>query len=301
MLPKFPNLKKVEISDFKDIEALTHKFPPYNDFEFASLWTYDTRGKNEIGLLNENLVVKIQDFLSGDLFYSFIGTTMVDKTIATLLESCKKEGLEEKLYLVPEVSIKEIKDSSRINIVNDLDNADYILSIDELSNLAGKKYYDKRNLVNRFKKNYPEHNVEMLDLDSPKIQNELLELFLKWEKNKNKKSEDTEIELIAVKKLFSILNLLNVYGLGVHIDNQLVGFSTYHKIDNDYAIMTFEKGDISFEGIYSFLNHKTAMHLRDLGAKYLNYEQDLGIPGLKKAKQLWRPVFYLNKYSISPK
>jgi hypothetical protein len=301
MLPKFPNLKKVEISDFKDIEALTHKFPPYNDFEFASLWTYDTRGKNEIGLLNENLVVKIQDFLSGDLFYSFIGTTMVDKTIATLLESCKKEGLEEKLYLVPEVSIKEIKDSSRINIVNDLDSADYILSIDELSSLAGKKYYDKRNLVNRFKKNYPEHNVEMLDLDSPKIQNELLELFLKWEKNKNKKSEDTEIELIAVKKLFSILNLLNVSGLGVHIDNQLVGFSTYHKIDNDYAIMTFEKGDISFEGIYSYLNHKTAIHLSELGAKYLNYEQDLGIPGLKKAKQLWRPVFYLNKYSISPK
>ncbi len=301
MLPKFPLLKKVEINDFQDVEKFTHKFPPYNDFEFASLWTYDTKGQNEIGTLNDNLVIKIQDFLSGDLFYSFIGTAMVDKTIATLLESCKKEGLEEKLYLVPEINVKEIKDNSNINVVIDLDNSDYILSIDELSSLTGKKYYDKRNLVNRFQKNYPEHKVEMLDLDSSKIQNELLELFLKWEKNKKKKKEDTEIELIAIKKLFAILNLLHVYGLGVYVNGQLVGFTTYHKIDNDYAIMTFEKGDITCEGIYSYLNHKTAIHLKELGCKYLNYEQDLGIPGLKKAKQLWRPVFFLNKYSIFPK
>jgi hypothetical protein len=38
--------------------------------------------------------------------------------------------------------------------------------------------------------------------------------------------------------------------------------------------------------------------LRALGCEFINFEQDMGIAGLKQAKRLWRPVKYLKKYTI---
>lgn len=300
MIPQFPKLKKIELSDYKAIEEVTSVFSPYNDFEFTSLWTYDTKAMNKIALLNNNLVVKIQDFITGDMFYSFIGNTKVVETATILIDTSEKEGLEKKLFLVPEITVKSDENlGKKFKIENDLDNSDYILSVDEIAELKGNKYYDKRNLVNRFQKKYPSHKVIKLDLESDSTKKELIDLFLEWEKNKGKKREETEIELIAIKKLLELLNILQIYCLGVYVDQKLIGFTTYHMVNKDYAIMSFEKGDTKYAGIFSYLNHITAMHLQQLGCKYINYEQDLGIAGLKKAKQLWRPIFFLNKYTVT--
>lgn len=294
----FPNFKTLELGDHELIEKFVGQFPPYNDFEFISLWTYNTENKNSISFLNNNLVVRIQDCITGNFFYSFLGANKTKNTIEALLKKSKEENLETKLYLVPEASLTSPDLYKHFSVKEDPDNFDYILSVNELADLKGKKYYDKRNLVNKFKRLYPQHSVVELDLAKEKTKQEIKEFFHLWEKQKGKKRNETQVELTAIEKLFDLINIFNVYGLGVYIQNKLVGFTTYHTVQNNFAIMSFEKGDISYEGIYSYLNHITAKHLKTLGANYINYEQDLGIPGLKKAKLLWRPVFFLKKYII---
>lgn len=298
-LPLYPTFKKMDLAYFHEIENLNKPYPPYNDFEFASLWTYDTDGTNTVTILDGNLVIKIQDFITGAFFYSFLGSNNVINTISTLIQRSKVEGLGPELRLVPEISISTVPDlNTFFSVAEDLDSFDYILSIEEIAELKGKKYYDKRNLVNRFKKLYPDHRVVYLDLHQQNVQTEIMDLFLIWEKQKNRSRKDTQTELVAIKKLFDLVDLLDLKGIGIYYENKLIGFSTYHTFDNNYAIMTFEKGDTTYEGIYAYINHVSCKHLQTLGAKYLNYEQDLGIPGLKKAKQLWRPITYHKKYTI---
>ncbi len=300
MLPLFPDSKKIELSDFHDIEILNNKFPPFNDFEFVSLWTYDEKKLNSISILNDNLVIKIQDFLTGNLFYSFLGCNNLINTVSTLIKKSKDEGLGNKLFLVPEVNFsKEGFLENQFLVQDDPNSFDYILSVDEIASLEGKKYYDKRNLINRFNRLYPNHNVKTLDINDEDVQKEIENLFYVWEEQKGRDRKETITELTAIKKLFELTNVLNIFSFGVYVDNKLVGFSTYHALQEKYALITFEKGDSSFEGIYAYLNHLTAKHLKDLGCEYINFEQDLGIPGLKKAKQLWRPVYYLKKYTIT--
>lgn len=35
MLPEFPKMKSIELSDREDVEKITKKYPPYSDFNFV--------------------------------------------------------------------------------------------------------------------------------------------------------------------------------------------------------------------------------------------------------------------------
>lgn len=302
MYPVFPNFKKLEISDQDLIEKFTRQFPPYNDFELMSLWTYNKGNKNSFSILYNNLVVKIQDFITGDIFYSFLGRNSIKDTITTLLKKSKEDSFGSHLKLIPEVNLRSSSGLGRYFLIKeDPDSFDYILSVDELADLKGNKYHDKRNLVNRFQKLYPDHFVESLDLTNGKTKKNIEELFLSWEQKKGKNRNETGIELTAIQRIFDLVKVLNVTGTGIYIQNRLIGFSIYHTVQDNFAILSFEKADTSYKGIYEYLNNQAAKHLKTLGSVYINYEQDLGMSGLKKAKMLWRPVFFLKKYIIEEK
>ena len=63
----------------------------------------------------------------------------------------------------------------------------------------------------------------------------------------------------------------------------------------------FIKADKQYEGIYTFLQSRVASEAYKQGYKYINLEQDLGIPGLKKNKLTWQPSKYLKKFIVKPK
>ncbi len=107
MLPEFPNFKKLELTDKEDVEKITSKFPPYSDFNFISMWSWDTKGEMRISQLNNNFVVRFTDYLTGEPFYSFLGDNKVNETAEALLELSKKEKVMPKLQLLPEESIKK--------------------------------------------------------------------------------------------------------------------------------------------------------------------------------------------------
>ncbi|MEO6508589.1 MAG: phosphatidylglycerol lysyltransferase domain-containing protein [Patescibacteria group bacterium] len=301
VLPRFPEFIKIDLTHIEEIASYTSKFPPYNDFEFLSLWTYNSQEQNAASILNGNLVVKMQDFTTSDFFYSFLGSNHVKETITTLLAKSKEAGLGA-LRLVPEANLLNTSDlENYFKIEEDPDSFDYILSVADIAELTGSKYHDKRNLVKKFKKLHPTHSIELLDLREEKTRQHILDLFTRWEKYKGKDKTDTDTELQAIKRLFDVVDLLHLKGIGIYVDGVLVGFSTYHTVHDNFAILSFQKGDTSYPGIYEYLNHESAKHLRTLGSTHINYEQDLGIAGLRKAKQLWRPVTFHKKYTIGEK
>ncbi len=80
MIPVFPNFKKLELSDKKEVEKFTSEFPPYSDFNFISMWIWDIADNMMISQLNKNLVVVFNDYLSGKPFISFLGKNKISET-----------------------------------------------------------------------------------------------------------------------------------------------------------------------------------------------------------------------------
>lgn len=299
-IPTFPSFSKLHLNHREAIERIISTFPPYSDFNFTSLWSYDTEELCAVSLLNNNLVVQFSDYIDNKPFLSFLGTKNVESTIDTLLNfSFKSEKLLKYLKLVPHHSIEVIKNKNgQYEILEDNDNHDYILSIQDMAELKGGKYYDKRNLVNRFNKKYPHIQSKILNISDTHTQKQMIELFLHWAKQKKRKVEETETEKRAILRLFALSPHIRCFAIGLFDNARMIGFATYELAHDLHGVMSFEKGDITYDGIYSVLNHETSKHLHKLGFKYLNYEQDLGIPGLKQAKRLWRPIHHLKKYII---
>jgi len=296
MIPEFPNFKKLELTDRKDVENFTSKFPPYSDFNFVSLWSWNIKDEMRLSILNDNLVVHFTDYLTGKLFYSFLGNNDVNGTVEKLMEISKQEGIELKLKLVPEDSIKGL-DLNKFKAEEDRDNFDYIYSTEKLTKMSGSEHSNSRRLVRNFLKKNNEIMVENLDLMVIKNRMEVLKLDYSWKVNKelNFNNENEEKALIRLLNSAESLSLTNI---GVFIDGELVAFTINEKLNDNYVISLFAKFNTIYRGSYLYSMKATAEKLLKEKYKYVNCEQDLGLSGLRFSKEALRPVFYLKKYKI---
>ena len=299
MIPTFPQFKKVDVSDREAVEAFTHRFPPYSDFNFTSLWAWDTSGERMISTLNGNLVVRFTDYSTHEPFFSFLGIDETERTARALIDYARSEGVVAELQLVPEASIKDIRPSV-LEMQEDRDNFDYVLSLSKLAHMTDSKFQKKRNMIKNFRARYPQAIFETADLQNHALHAHIKKTIDTWETNKikNDKLYELEHENIAISRLLSMLDSPDIIVFGVFIESRMVAFSIDELLPNQYAITHFWKADTEHRGIYEFIKQAKALHLETQDKWFLNFEQDLGIPSMKTSKMAYRPILFLKKYKV---
>jgi uncharacterized protein len=300
MIPAFPQFKTVDISDKEEIESHTHRYPPYSDFNFTSLWAWDTTHKRKTSILNENLIVQFTDYKTDEPFLSFLGVNDTEHTARTLLDYCRKENLPQTLKLIPQIAVDSMR-SPLLHIIEDRDNFDYIYSVPDLSALQGSKFKGRRNFVNRFFKDHPYAKVEIIDLANPDAQKSILRVLSAWGTHKESQEKEYELkhEEEALLRLFSTADSHTLTATAIFDKDAMLAFSIDESLPNQYCIGHFWKADTKHPGIFDALMQKKAQHLEEQGLLLLNYEQDLGVAGLRKSKMDYRPVDFLKKYIVS--
>ncbi|MGH9031815.1 MAG: DUF2156 domain-containing protein [Acidimicrobiia bacterium] len=298
--PIFPHFKPLDPSDRPSIERLTARFLPYSDYSFVSLLSWSAAGRIEWSVLRENLAVRFDGYVAGDVpFYSMLGANEIDATVAELIDFSGRAPVDGALKLVPEVVVEEISDRSPYVIDEDPDNHDYVFKTSDLAGCRGARFEAKRKRINRFLRAYGhDTRVEGIDLADRRIEREVLAVFSAWEQSRLLDRRQTADELDAVRTLLTNAAHLDLNGIGVMIDGQLSAFSIFEVVD-DFAIAHFEKADVAYQGLFQFLKQQVAISLRDRGCEFVNYEQDLGLPGIRREKRSWHPATYLKKYVIS--
>ncbi|MES2315123.1 MAG: phosphatidylglycerol lysyltransferase domain-containing protein [Patescibacteria group bacterium] len=303
MIPEFPEFKKLELTDKKDIEKFTLKFPPYSDFNFVSMWSWDIKGEMRISQLYGNLVVRFADYITGKPFYSFLGNKNTNSTVEKLFSLSKDEKLDMLLKLVPEDSVLGL-DTKKYNIVEDRDHFDYIYHTETLAKLHGSKLKKKLTQTEFFIKEYPKAEIRLLHLGDKKTQSDVIKLYKKWITNKIIEKlfftfEHKELEVI--KRLFIINEVAELISVGIFIDNKLVAFFINELNNSNYCLGMIAKAEVALPGIYAFLRKKNAEIIFSFGKEFMNDEQDLGIENLRNAKTQFRHHSFFKKYIISYK
>ena len=292
-IPNFPNFTELKLTHKSFIDEFTSQFRPYSDFNFVSLFCWDVKGTASFSMLNNNLVISLPDYISGEKIYSILGENQIDNSINQLF------NLTDKITLVPEVTIEHLIDKRRYIVKKDSPNFDYIYNLSLLSQMKGGAYKKLRNKANKFEKVHQNKiEVKVVKNISVKIANELSLLFEVWANNKNLEKEEIKNEHIAIKRLLKNVHKLGLFIIIFRLDNQIIGFSVNEDLRNNYALCHFEKAIIVHDNVYSFMVREVSQELVKRGCKLVNWEQDLGLEGLKKSKLSYKPVYMLNKYTI---
>lgn len=301
-IPVFPEFRPLTLADKPIVETFTAQYEPYSDFNFVSVWTNNIADDIQISNLNGNFVMKFRDYISNEPFYTFLGHSNVNETVSKLLSQAIQEKILRQLKLIPETVIKADPTLFKnFEVIEDIDNHDYIISIPKIKEMKGKHYLTKRRLVRIFKQNNPYWNVRKLDLSSPQTQQDILNLFSVWEQEKHKSHSDTEHELIAIRRLLRDAHMLDLLGFGVFVTEKLCAFAISQPVHNGHMVGLFSKSNPTYKGIGEVLHYHFSQYLHDLGYKYHNFAQDLGFPNLRRSKELWQPIKKLKKYIVKPK
>ena len=300
MIPTFPDFKNVTVDDKEAVESHTHKYAPYSDFNFTSLWAWDTNGERMISVLNDNLVVLFTDYDTYEPSLSFLGNNKTQETTEILIKFAESIGITNTLHYIGEESVKQ-QTNLNLRILEDTDNNDYICSVSELANLTGIKFKSKRHLSNKFIREYPDASFEIKDLNDPEVHKQILLVLQSWENKKKSDNKAYELkhEEIAIKRLLRDSHKHSLILSCVYLHGTLIGFSIDELLPLNYALSHFFKANTEYSGIYDYLNQKIAQYLCVKKIAFWNMEQDLGIVNLRRSKLSYRPTYFLKKYKIS--
>lgn len=180
----------------------------------------------------------------------------------------------------------------RYQIVPDRKNWDYLYRTRDLIELRGRKYQQKRNHINRFKQLY-RYTFEPL---RPQHLTGCLEVFHRWAEGKEPVETVVE-ERLALEEALKHMEHLSLKGAVILIDGKVEAFSIGSLLNRETALIHFEKANQDFSGIYSVINQHFAEETW-AETKYINREDDMGIPGLRQAKERYHPTRMVEKYIV---
>ena len=300
MIKNFPEFGQLELSDKDEIFKLTKDFLHYSDFSFSNLWSWDIAlSKRGFSKLHENLIIKMFNYKTNELFFSICGSNMPNETLSTLLEFAKQEKIFPVFKLIPEEFAQKVT-LPLLEVIEDRDNFDYIYLTEELQSFEGGKFKQKRNEVNAFLTANPEVEIKELNIKDLAVKREINCLFHRWAKNKIIKGDELESnESDAFNNLLMLVETCDFILVGIYMKKQMEAFIVSEIRNSDYAVGHFAKTDSSIKGINAYLLQSLSHLLALKGIKYFNYEQDLGLKNLRDAKMRFRPVFFLKKYTLS--
>lgn len=217
------------------------------------------------------------------------------ETIYKSKEHFEKAGQPFSLRLVPFHLMEIIKEAvPEMSWKDDRPNYDYIYLTQDLIELKGRDFHSKKNHLNYFKKTF---DYEYVDLTSDMADEAMafIDAF-----NKRKEVPASEMEMLkmeeeAMKDVFVNLEKVGYVAGAILIDGNIEAIAIGGKLGSKMITEHVEKANVNFRGAYQAINNEFCKHTASW-AKYINREEDMGIPNLRKAKLSYRPVKLLEKY-----
>ena len=175
------------------------------------------------------------------------------------------------------------------------DEFEYIYLTEALAELKGAALKPKRNHVNFFEKQYhwTKEHIDFKNID------EVANFSKNWDVDKEIGSTSRLLlENEALQEAFIHFNQLNLKGILLRVNSEIVAFSIGCLLNNDTWLVLFEKADRNIRGSYAMINKLFAQEIAK-GYTYINRAEDGGVEGLRKAKQSYMPDYLNEVYHLT--
>lgn len=273
------------------------------EYLFSSLYMWRKLNNIKYAVLDDVLIIEKNEEGKGTFYAQFFGykkdnlTSIIDELIKRNLEFTDRD------YLFGDVGDEFVDDLKKytdfsIDLVEDIDDSEYIYNTQDLIELKGKKYHSKKNHVNSFLKTY---SYDIKTINNENVKSDCMDLLHKWhEEVAVTVDKEMLMEIDAIKDLFRELHFFDLNSIAIYVDGDLAGFAVGEKVNDKMALIHVERGEIAYKGIYAFLNKQFLVEsFQD--TEFVNRQEDTGNEGLRKAKKSYHPEKMIKKYLVKLK
>ena len=179
----------------------------------------------------------------------------------------------------------------------DRDSCDYIYAIEDLAELKGRKFQKKRNHVNRFHQTHPDCRAIPINMENRAAAEEMT---AGWYESRLAADPNTDFDLErrAIKRAFARMEELGLEGMVLQEGDQILAMTMGSPLSDTTFDIHFEKAREDVDGAYAAINQAFAAYLHEKYPRlcWLNREDDMGLPGLRKAKLSYCPDHMVVKF-----
>lgn len=223
----------------------------------------------------------------------------VGAVLDAIIQDARERGLQCRLasMTAADCAVLEERYPGQFQFHPDRDSCDYIYNIEELAALPGRKFQRKRNHLNRFRQNHPQCRMVSITRE---LLPQVTAMAQQWyaQRMASDPNNDFQLEQKALNRAFAHWEELGLEGAVLMEDDRILAMAAGSFLNENTFDVHFEKALEDVDGAYAAINQAFSAHLQNKypTLRWLNREDDLGLPGLRKAKLSYCPDHLVVKF-----
>lgn len=265
-------------------------------YSFANLYLW---GKQVCAWVDGFLVV-FSHYMGKSVYLFPAGEGDPAPVLKAMMEDAAHRGIPFRMTALSDEDCKAVERvfPGLFQFVPDKNAWDYLYEIDHLADLKGRGYQQKRNRINRFLEAAP--NWRFAEI-GPQDYELCRNMLLRWYESRlaADPTQDYHLEQNAAEKAMTNFEKLGLEGILLYDGDTPLGLTIGTFLTPTMFDIHFEKALGSVPGDYAMINRTYARHIREKypQIRYLNREDDMGLPGLREAKQSYHPDRMVEQYN----
>lgn len=285
--------------------------PAVSEITFSSLFGWQTHFNYHSFTHNDLLVVFYKEketyiflpplLLKGNLADDTFAASFIDLA-HTVAAAARAEQCAAVFRYMPTVYTCLLP-TELLTIEPDRDSFDYVYLREDLANLPGQAYAPKRNLIHQCKNTGSVVYEEISERNLPAVQ----EFINCWHTIRRHELLGSAAHCLACR-LTEHYTALGLVGGILRSGGTIVAATMGAIVENflyddgpaSTVIVHHENALTTCKGSYQMINQQFCAHLPS-SVRYVNREEDMGLPGLRKAKLSYQPARMVEKYTVTLK
>ncbi len=283
-------LRLLSLDDRLLVTEYLRRYPPeISELTFTNLYSWHNTRPIWVDVFSDSLIVFAETKMGLVVLGPPVGPVSLNEVLREY--GSQISGAER----IPRDMIADISLLPGCTVAEDRDNSDYVYLREDLATLAGRKFTKKRNHINKCMAAYS----CQYEIITSELVTECMAMQDRWCAARNCKAEPGLCgEYQAIAETLYHYQEFGLTGGAIRIAGIIEAFTVGEALNPSTVVCHFEKAMPQFQGLGQLINQWFAKN--NLGGfTYVNREQDLGIPGLRRAKESYYPHHLVEKVRIS--
>lgn len=290
--PEFTPIAEVTLSEFQQACA---GFPPYSEFNHLSLRCYTPEAS--VACYDNALILR---GFEKQLSLTVLGYALKAEPLFALVDYAASLGCERKLNCVPAFSLHpDVR--LAFAVAERRERFDYVLALDSMLNPESSQLRRKHKRALSYQETHLDlvfSSVAIAECHDTAL---LLEVFMAWRQRKGGEAAWLAEEELVFRRCLEFAHgypLIAV--LARDKSGAVLGFTINELLPDGFYMGHFGFTVPGQSGLSDLLELETAKVMAVHGCTRMNFQEDLGIEGLRNLKLSWQPQFLLHKYDLKP-